>query len=480
MEPSERITRSRARASGINVSANVAAAAASTSARPAQPASAPRTPAPKKLTATERNVVALRDILANPNVTVAELKAFMNDRPAYMFAYAKWQASLYSWIKSKRWSLFYCYLNLCKEKIGFESMIWMKDVLETLQEYQPDEMFGKNPFWQELKGSLDDNTIWYKNYVVASLTNEARINRLISKGWFWHFDLLWMNAKDLAPSTLAEVLAFIIKAPEFRKPFNEFVHFDVLLEQIVKCEPSTSLPSSHADLNAQREVKQKLLTFYTSYFNALPKDTLIIIEVVDNSYSRHVFIDTCLEKGYNDLLLAFYSKFDIHRTENKAWMNKCFRSLIYATLPINKSAYNRLKIRLESIIRHYKLNVNNIYMDLSDIMRKEFPTRDPLRNPDMWAGQNLPLVALAVMTNRTDIVQWLLTLGAKLNRCAISMQDLTTNPKMLALFRADTTASKIQKAYLQHTYSPNHAKQATRQAAWDALAHAKKSNDARV
>ena len=452
MEPSERITRSRARASGIDIAATVIASTRPSSSRALSARATPSTPRTKKLTATERNLLALRDILAKPDVTAIELKTFMNDRPAYMFAYAKWQASLYSWIENKRWGLFYCYLNLCKEKIGFESMTWMKDVLETLQEYQPDEMFGKHPFWQELRAALGD-VKWYKTYVESLLTYEARINRLMSKGWFWHFELLWTNAKDIAPSTLAEALALIIRTPEFRKPFNEFVHFDVLLAQIVKRTPSS----------------QKLLTFYVSYFNALPKDTLIIIEVVDNSYSRHEFIDTCLEHELTELLLAFYAKFNIQRTENKAWMNKCFMSLVYATLPMYKSAYNRLKIRLDSIIRHYKLNVNNIYMDLSDILRKEFPTRDPLRNPDMWVGQNLPLVAFAVMNNRHDIVQWLLTLGAKLNRCAISKQDLTTNPKMLALFRADTQATKIQSAYLQHMMHPAHPTQANRQAGWDAL-----------
>jgi len=376
-----------------------------------------------------------------------------------MFAFSKWRASMISWAENKRWALFYCYLNLFREKYGFERMTWMKEVLVMLQEVQPNEMFGTNPFWQELRGALGESTKWYKNYVESLLTNEEHINRLIVKGWFWHFELLWANAKDVAPSTLAEALALILRTPEFRKPFNKFVHFDVLLDNIVKGEPSTS---------------QKLLRFYTSYFDALPKSTLVILEWVDfESSSRDPFIDTCLEKGFNELLHAFYGKLDINRTENKVWLNMCFRSLVFATLPLYTLAYNRIKKRLDSIIRHYKLNVNNIYMDFTDVMRREFATRDPLRNHELWAGKNLPVVAFAVMYNRTDIVQWLLTLGAKLNRCAISMEDLTTNPKMLALFRANTQATKIQSAYLKHMMHPDHPTQANRQAGWDALAKAK-------
>ena len=458
MEPSERITRSRARASGINIAATGVAFTLPASTRTTAAASTPRTTRTKKLTLTQRNVAALMEILEKPDVNAAELKEFMKDRPAYMYVYSLWKPSMFSWMKNKNWGLYYCYLNLCKEHRNnkFEQLTFMREVLETLQEHQPDEMFGKNPFWEELRAALTDEVKWYNDFIKDSLSNEAHINRVMLKGWFWHFELPWTNAKDVAQSTLDIALKVILNAPEFRKPFNDFVHFDVLLEQIVKSEPSTS---------------QKLLTFYTSYFNALPKSTIIVVEPLENKTPPvSEFIDTCLQNKYNELLLAFYDKFDIRRTENKIWMNTCFLHLVYMGNS-SRFTYNKYRMRFDSIIRHYKLNVNNIYMDVSDIMQKHLFNvmgRDPLRNPGLWAGKNIPLIAFAVMNDRPDIVQWLLTLGGKLNRCAIAMEDLTTNPKMLALFRADTQATKIQRTYLQHMMHPNHPKQASRQAAWDA------------
>jgi uncharacterized protein (DUF1778 family) len=459
MEPSERITRSRARASGIDVTA-AAAATRSASTRSARAIATLSTPRTKKLTVTQQNVAALVEILEKPDVNEAELKAFMKDRPAYMYVYSLWKPTMFSWMKNKKWGLYYCYLNLCKEYRNnkFEQLTFMREVLETLQEHQPEEMFGKHPFWEELRAALTDDVKWYTDYIKASLSNEAHINRVMHKGWFWHFELLWTNARDVAQSTFDMALKVILNAPEFKTPFNDFVHFDVLLEQIFKSESSTS--------------RHKLLTFYTSYFNALPKSTIIVVEmVVDKTPPVSDFIDTCLQNKYNELLLAFYDKFDIRRTENKIWMNACFLHLVYM-MNSSRFTYNKYRIRLDSIIRHYKLNVNNIYMDVTDIMQKHLfnvMARDPLRNPGLWAGKNIPLIAFAVMNDRPEIVQWLLTLGGKLNRCAIAMEDLTTNPKMLALFRADTQATKIQKKYLQHSMHPDHPSQANRQAGWDTL-----------
>jgi len=79
---------------------------------------------------------------------------------------------------------------------------------------------------------------------------------------------------------------------------------------------------------------------------------------------------------------------------------------------------------------------------------------------------NIPVMAWAVLYKNKDAIDFFIEHGAILNRCVISMQDLTDDPAILGRFERESKARKIQRAFTQHLYSPSHRSQQQRATAF--------------
>jgi hypothetical protein len=200
-------------------------------------------------------------------------------------------------------------------------------------------------------------------------------------------------------------------------------------------------------------------------FTLYNKSTPLFIDFLET------FIMTCITKGYTFVLNAIYARLDMNHPANQHWLDYTLRRYI---------AYNNVEKEpiLRSIILHYKLNVNNIYIQIEPLIQaaqeqwnttagNPAPNEDPIRNPYTWMHKNIPVITYAFMYENARAVKFLILLGANLDRCAFSLQDFTQNPELLQLFHARRRFSKIQDEWRKYYYNPEHTSQEERQRTWE-------------
>ena len=468
-----------------------ATAAGPSGSRPARP--------PKPPTALQRNTVALRELLEQPDVTAPQLEAFLAGKQESLWKYTLWRPTLQNWIQRGHWEPLYFYLNAYRTDpdSGIARMDFIGQILDHLRVHAPTEIFKDLPFWREFKEVVGTvPMVAWKQHIektiaagdsapaVAAAVADVYFRRLLTENWsigvHTPADILAQGVNTLSQKTLQELARYM---------YRNLGVADV---------PVTNTPADHPLLtnavftyleNHTADITPAQIAFYTELFKAFPRNRVplyasplfqppdILFGILRNLFSRSEFAET---------RTAFLDAFKVNKLDNALWLTKILSSMIQAGR-FGRPTFSRETLRVcgemcETIIRTQNVNVNNLYASVPpqlatswDAFMRGLPEsyrREPIFNAMTWMQGKIPLVTLAVMYGNKPMLKYLITLGAKMDRCAFNLQDLTDDPAMLKLFLPGTKATKIQRAYLTHMMNPSHPSQSRRNAAWTALATA--------
>lgn len=355
------------------------------------------------------------------------------------------------------------YLEHYINKFSINEMEFMTEILDTMRDKNRDYIFWQRPLWNKLKEKGMTSTNWWAEHIKHSFHNSGYIHKLISNNWDYLENSKIEYFAIMPPETTTYIVNDIYKKDNlFKFRFNGTIEQKKIL--------------MYGQRPTRTDEERKSVKFYIKYLiqkrnSILPPlivDTIqrdgVVTYDFDNLYS---FINLCIDTDEKDILNELIKVFDIKRQENDKWLKFLIECIIrpsymkqYKYIDDSFNIKNAQNV-VAFIISSYKININNIYMDMQNLFSRQQPI-DPIKNPKSWLDKNIPVIAWAILYKNIDAIKYFLNLGAKLNRCVISMEDLTDDPRILGLFTRDTKASKIQRSYLQYYYSPTHKSQAER------------------
>ena len=417
--------------------------------------------------AKEQNLLKLQNFF-KLKLSPKEKDKFTKDfTQKYMWEYELWRDYLLSSIDKDDLETVLFYLekitSFTSTKTSIEyninDMNFMTELFDKMRDMKREYIFWDKPYWNKLKNNITPNRQWWLNHINNSLEHSNYIKKLLEHSWKIISWTLVSRVAFMNKTTILYIINHIYEKDDLKEyRFNGNTYQLDLL---------TSL---HSDKTT--EIQKENVRFYLNYLilkrqNSLPPLTIDITQtifreptyVLDTGVNK--FIIECLEMDEIMLLESIVKVLDIKREENDSWFKFLLQSIIrseylkqWGYIP-RSIKINDIKKLVSFIIKAYKININNIYFNQKNLFKGEQPD-DPIRNPKIWLDKNVPVIAWAVLYKNKDAIDYLLDQGAKLNRCVIAMQDLTDDPAILARFDRERKATKIQRAFTEHLYSPSH------------------------
>ena len=393
-----------------------------------------------------------KELQQKPDVTADELKTVMASKPRSLWDYENWKHVMHAWIERAHWEPFMWYLETMEHEYGWKKLTFMTDVLDTMCELQPTKLVTTTTaMFTGMRAAIMENKYtWWVTHMKNVIDNDAYLLLLVRNNWPVPLNIIRDVKHDRLPELITETVKYLYRT---YKEIELFHHADFKYIALRNNERALVLA-----LIANRPA--------SAPFVATPENALGIRK----------FIAVCLQGDNADMLDALLSKFSMKLAANKTWLNKLFDMVINPTPGYAHARPAELATTyavIECIIRRYKINVNHIYLNLDDLVKKQKDyyaeqfAKDPLLNPYTWMSNKLSVMALAVLYKNKRAILFLQSLGGTLKRCAFSMVDLTTDPNILKLFLNDTSATKIQQSYKRYMYAPDHPSQSSRQARWN-------------
>jgi len=353
---------------------------------------------------------------------------------------------------------------------------YMTDLLDKMRDMKREYLFWDRPYFNQLKKVINPETRWWYNHLYNSLDDPNYIKKLMDHSWKVMSERLIVSITDLKPNKL--LITYIINHIYTNDNLSEY-RFNNYKSYII-CNMLLAGLNRSVISNTQ---KDDIKRFYLNYLifkrgQLLPPLTFDMAESPTGVTTIYVFdkglypfIMKCLAMNETSILQSFVKAFDIKRIENDTWF-KFLLECIIRTEYVKKYGYIPISIKIDDIkklvsfiIKAYKINLNNVYMNQPNLFQLEQPD-DPIRNPKIWLDKNVPMMAWAVLYKNKDAIDFFIEHGAILNRCVISMQDLTNDPAILGRFDRESKARKIQVAYSEYKYSPSHPSQQRRATAF--------------
>jgi hypothetical protein len=416
--------------------------------------------------AKEQNLLKLKNFF-KLKLSKDEKDKFTKDfTQQYMWEYELWRDYLLNRIENDDLEsvLFYlekitnCSSIRTNIQYNIDDMEFMIELLDKMRDMKREYIFWDRPYWIKLKKCINPDTEWWLKHIYNSFEDSYYIKKLLEHSWKMISWKLLINVPFMSRKTIAIIINHIYEKDdliEYR--FNGNKHQLNILLYLTDVMTETQKENVRYYLNYLIIKRQK----------SLPPLTVDITQTVhgDPTYvfdiGLYQFIIKCLEMNETSILENFIKVFDIKRIENDSWFRFLLECIIKPEF-VKKYGYistsikiNDIKKLVSFIIKGYKININNVYMNQKDLFKGEQPN-DPIRNPKIWLDKNIPVIAFAVLHKNKDAIDYLLEHGAKLDRCVIAMQDLTDDPAILGRFDRERKATKIQRAYSEHLYSPSH------------------------
>lgn len=410
---------------------------------------------------------------ANINKFKIQLNAIMSNadkqknlsffKQKYLWEYEIWEDYLLKCIENKNLEMVLYYLENNKKVYNYAcEMSFMTDIFDKMRDMDVDFIFWDRPYLNKLKGEIEvmPKTEWWENHIINSLNNSNYIYKLLNNEWDFITQELLMNySYEMPEQTSKYIIDKIYKEEEFKYQywFSANNNQQKMLELLYTKNNKYKLTKENKinQLNYLKYLIQKRRT-------VLPplKINIYITNTGKYNITEHnleEFILTCIKNNEIELLQEITKTLNIKLDTNDLWFKYLLECIVrpkYLFLHEgNTCNIEDSKLLVSFILKYYKININNVYMLIRDNL-PQLEVRDPIRHPKLWLDKNLPAIAWAILYDNMDAIHYLIKEGAKLNRCAISMQDLTINPKILGLFTRESKASKIQTAYLKHYYAP--------------------------
>lgn len=376
----------------------------------------------------------------------------MIDKPYSYWDYKHWKEHVHNWIAKNRWERITWYANQRKSRKfpGFTYL--MEDILHEVRIKKPNALLS-SPFWNTVSEGARVGQVWWSNHVKKAIReNDENYLMILLK------NDLFISVHDIYSHVGHEwSVALNNEAAKYIYRNNENSNMVITLYEnnILRLQSENSKPFFLASI----------VNFPPNHFFVVKSDPLLNL------------IADCLEGKHVDILEALRKKISFKLEENHYALQELWMYLIANDIDQDDQYKEKLYKAMEYIIKSYKINLNNTYLNLrdfrnllTDILRKERLPIQPFTNPHLWMSDNLPMIAAALMARNKRAVLFLLSLGATLKRCAFTLEDVTKDPEMLKLFHLENKATKIQRAYKTHLYNPNHPSQSKRNSNWKSLA----------
>ena len=430
------VTRQRAKEDVASTSATVAASASKADARRAS-ANAKR----------QQILQNFKETINKKDVTIDELNEVMLNKPNSYWDYSYWSKAIHAWIENKRWTALVWYMKIHENADGWSKMPFMTDILDTMSKLHPITLFTVyNPVFTEMREAIKNNTYsWWINHLKNSSDNDEYLFLMLRNNWKpFPMAIIRDLERERTPELITEAAKYTYRTYGGIELFQNG-------EYIYKY------------VNGSYNQRALLLALIVNRPSSSP-----LIANPDAFHGLRYFISSCLAGENHDMLDAFVSKFSMKHEGNKMFLQQLLEWMI---VPIFGYAHSRpaelntTYAVVEFIVKRYKINVNNLYINLEAFAKTR--AKEPLNNPYTWMSNNLSVMAYAVMYKNKRAILFLQSLGATLRRCAFAMEDLTNDPTILRLFHTEKKATHIQQSYKQYLYSTSHTSQATRQSAWD-------------
>lgn len=431
------------------------------------------TPVVPKLTVSkEEKIEKFKTILQNPAFLLLEDPVQMLQmlkeqyKPyqltKYIFEYDVWKEYVMKKIEEQKYTGLLFYLDYVLENVyGYDDvykMDFMLEILDTLRDSHQDLLFQqKIPFIIKLKRSYYKETNWWKEHVLHSLHDEGYMFQLTQSDWLYMSDRILQNISMCSKTVIELILQSI-----YRNNYFEEYRFE---GQKAYIDMFLQMYNKDISKEQRERIQFYLVTLIKKRDSVHPPLTFDLDTTITNNMrwypyktdGLYQFMLLCKEKQNADISDAIIEVLDMNREGNKEWLNLQLQYIIrpsFMRLLNHKFDVEDCKKIVIFIITLYKMNINNIYMRMRPLFSGNQP-QDPIMNPKIWLDKNVPPIAWAVIYNNVDAVHFfMIYLGAKLNRCALSIQDLTTNPKILKLFNLETKVKKIQRVYKDLYYEP--------------------------
>lgn len=485
------VTRSRRSLASADPAASAAAQAAEEERLSAASAAAESKRQKAQQASEKRNERArlFTELQFKPDVTADELAAAIEDKPQSFWAYENWWDALKHYLATGNYAAFTWYLNEVYFKGAQKKPPPITTVLNMIYDADPKLTFSNNQhlkrFFADLKAKCAVRSVTYDHWlkhVAYAENDDAYMLALVKNGW----DVLLKNVVGVAHERPRELISEFAKYAydnaeglPYAMIFSNYDNFAYINE-----------PAS----NNKRALLLELLK--TRPIPIVAKDD-------PTETSINLFLARCLrdEASNADMLEAFSAKFSMREPYNSNWMTDLFRYVIAPSTghPVNAKKKQEFRDIVKYVLRRYKLDVNKLFVQLypgeqeralarataddADIPYKMlaqlFPgdqdralgraTVGDAENQYKWLGMYMPLVAFAVMNNK-DAVVFVQSLGGKL---LPEMRSLATDPEVVRMFALQefvrtNRATKIQRAYKERMYAPDHPSQTRRAADWNA------------
>jgi hypothetical protein len=431
----------------------------------------------KRKMAQEENISKLQ-IFFTQQLSMKEKEALVQTfTQKYMWKYELWRDYLIDCIKKNDLDTVLLYLENVTPLFSPKTMYFMKELLDTMRDYGRDYIFWPRPHWEKLQFS---STKWWQDHIIDSLNKPDYIHKLTKSSWMFITPYVLKHNYKMDRRTAMNIIDDIYTkdslAP-YRFDGGE-VSQDILM----------TLQSKSLTVDEKTNVRFYLTYLIQKRAKSVPPLTVDITQVTHNYVTYYFdsvfkFITMLVDMDEKGIATTFTDAFDIKRQENAAWLKfllECIvRQKFMASMRSIDTTFSRedTKKVVSFLITSYKININNVYMTMNDLFAGEQPI-DPIRNPKIWLNKNTPVIAWAILYENMDAIDFLLKHGAKLDRCAIAMQDLTNNPRILGAFLREQKATKIQRAYSKYHYNPSHKSQIERAKTFKERYQSRASTDA--
>jgi hypothetical protein len=490
-------TRSKTKSTAADPAA-AAAAEAEAERLAASEASAAEERRQKTRDATSRRkqrLQALSDIQHKPDVTVAELSEFMEDKPAAFWDFKLWGSATKHFISSRNFAPLWWYLNEIQKDIGWSKMTMLTSVLNTV--YDADSTFmlaswtGLRNFLKAaltLPANSNNAYPWWEKHVDYAKDSNVYISILMKNRWYVSVKQI-TDVYHARPQEMIDAAADLIYRLRLRESMIFQIHdsFGYINGEEAK---------ARGYVNSVDPNRRALLL---ALIRKHPGPIVAKDNTTENSIN--LFLARCLrdEASNSDMLEAFAAKFSMREPYNSNWLTDLFRYVIAPSTghPVNAKKKQEFRDIVKYVLRRYKLDVNKLFVQLySSEQKRALETAGEAENPykllvqlfpgdqDRALGREtaadsdnqyellgmyMPLVAFAVMSDKAAVV-FVQSLGGKL---LPEMRSLATDPEVVRMFALQefvrtNRATRIQRAYKERMYAPDHPTQTRRAADWNA------------
>lgn len=404
----------------------------------------------------------------------------------YMWLYPVWKKFLFKCIETDRGDITLFYLSMILEKKHYtiHKIDFMEELLHEMRIKKKYILFWEKPLWEKLQEKHEYRTTsWWRNHIVDSVEDEEYMYRLTQSKWeFINEEFLFTAIPKMSDRTMMHIIGAIYKNPSL-----ELYRFNGNLSQQ---EILKKLFPSNQEYTPEHKDKFRQFLYQLMVRKIIPPLTIQIVRT--NTFDEHEYstaglykfilllIDLVekekLEHPINDsIVYALKECFQLKQIDNDIWflgiLDRLCRPGYFEAVRDNiseKVNVKELKTLVSFLVDVYKININNVYMKINRLYRGTESDQPKLLtyNPRLYLNRNIPVVAWAILNKNVDITYFFVfKLGAKLDRCVITMEDLipiqenvplsNKEKQLFKLFTLKDKTTRTVREYIQKKYNPD-------------------------